>query len=76
MDLLCYVERQEGIRVKTSAGANRQAALPGRASDPSVLTFLRETEVGRMMTLARGGVGGSGGDSVVAGGGGRPGRGE
>ena len=27
-------KRREGLRVKTSAGALRQAALPGRACDP------------------------------------------
>lgn len=44
--------RREGLRVKALVGANRQAALPGRASDPGGPDIPAGTKVGRMVTLA------------------------
>ena len=45
-------ERREGVWVETPGGPLHRDAFPGRQGNPAVLTFLRETKVGRMIDLA------------------------
>ena len=45
-------ERREGLRVKAPASTDCQAAFRDEQATPAVLTFLRDTEVGRVVILA------------------------
>ena len=45
-------ERQEVMQVEAPAGPVCQVAPPDERATPVVLTFLRETKVGRVITLA------------------------